>query len=50
MSRGASVAKLGLRLTSNTQGFSSESINISKPNTSKQFYLNILFFFIADST
>jgi hypothetical protein len=50
MSSGASVAKLGLKLTSKTHGFKSESIKISNPKTSKQFDLNILFLRIAYKT
>jgi len=50
ISKGASVAKLGLKFTSRTQGFSSESIRMSKPKTSKQFSRYILFFFIAYRT
>jgi len=47
ISSGASVAKLGLKLTSRTQGFKSESIKMSKPKTSKQLSRYILFLRIA---
>ena len=36
MSSGESVARLGLRLTSKTHGFRSESSRMSKPNTIEQ--------------
>jgi hypothetical protein len=49
-SRGASVAKEGLKLTSSNHGFRSESIRISKPNNSKQLVLWVPFFFIAVAT
>jgi hypothetical protein len=40
-SKGESVAKLEFILTSSSHGFRSESIKMSKPKISKQFYLYI---------
>ena len=46
-SSGASVAKLGLRLTSKTHGFKLSSIKISKPYNSEQFPRNGTNIFVA---